>query len=113
MSLEQAIQENTAAIKSLQSLIVGLINNAQVPPRPAQAAPVEAAAPTAAPTAAPEPVTAAFDMDSCKNKFLKLVASNRNEALRILNVYGVKKLTEIAEDKLPQVYGDILAALGE
>lgn len=102
MTLEAAIQENTAALREL----IGILANST--PAPAKAAKKkepeapQQPEPRPAPTAAP---SAAVTYDDAKRAILKLSAEKgRDAAVAILGKHGAAKL----QDVKPEHYADVL-----
>ena len=129
MSLEQAIKENTEALRALIAIHQNVSNGVQQLRRISDAQQGEATteivaekkdAPkaetvTPPPTATVEGAAAAVEQeaassvgfDAIKTPFLALVNSNRESALAILKKFGLAKLSEAK----PEQYGELFAAV--
>lgn len=126
--LEEAIKENTNAIRELIAAIgkgvpttaaqVAAVvaespkqEDAPAKKEQAKAAQKEATAtaqPIAPAVAAPEQKAApSVKFDDLKNQFLALVNTNREKAVGILSGFGLAKLSEAK----PEQYGEIFAAI--
>ena len=115
MSLEQAIQDNTAAIKAL-TIALGAKVTAPAAPQEAASSPAPKAQPAgwsakAAPSQG-EPANTAPDYEKeVKPLVLKLVAKNRATVVALLEEYGVKNAQQIAPEKLAEFRDKIQQAL--
>lgn len=112
MSLEQAINLNTAAIDKLISILINGVG--QVPAAPAKAEQVkqpakEPAAAQPAPAVKEEP--AALDFPSLTKRFQALVAKDRPAAIKLLADLGIAKLGAATLPQYPKI-NDALKAAG-
>lgn len=116
MSLEAAIEKNTAAVNSLLQLLItaaavastGAVAGAQAQPVVVPAlAPVPAAAPT--PAAAPAQ-PAALVFSDLETRFRGLVAKNRPAAVKLLSDLGVAKLSLATLQQYPSIDAALRAA---
>lgn len=128
MSLEQAIKENTEALRALIAIHQNVSNGVQQLRRISDAQQGEATteiatekkdapkaeAVTPPPTATVEGAAAveqkaapSVGFDALKTPFLALVNSNRESALAILKKFGLAKLSEAK----PEQYADLFAAV--
>jgi hypothetical protein len=110
MSLEKAVEENTAAIRAL----IAVLDRGVLPAKPEQklVEPKAEAKTTAKPKAkAVEPEVEAEDKvytyDEVKTRILKLIEEKgRDAAVTILTSFGATKLPEVAQEEL----GAVMAA---
>ena len=132
MSLETAIQENTKALQSLAEIIKQALGMKPVQ-APAAAAPVEPVAaadlpPVAAPKAAPaEPTTAPVPAPKAEpkaapinytelreamvSKLQKLFEHSPAKGAEILRSFGVRRQSELPDEKLPAFCDALVKAL--
>lgn len=132
MSLETAIQENTKALQYLAEIVKQAMSMKPVQ-APATAAPVEPVAaadlpPAAAPKAAPaEPMTAPVAApktepkaapinytelrEAMVSKLQKLFEHSPAKGAEILRSFGVRRQSELPDDKLPAFCDALVKAL--
>lgn len=115
MSIEDKIQENTAALLSLRDAVLQLakcvvpaVTQAAAPATPLPAATPVAPAPTQTVTpVAPEAPVASKPVDlatlrtSLKTDLKDLYTRNAAAGKAILDKFGVKNLSELSDDQLP------------
>lgn len=118
MSLEAAIEKNTAAVSKLLELLTaaaalgsaGAVVGAQAQPVVVPAlAPVPAPTPAAAPAAAPAQ-PAALVFSDLETRFRGLVAKNRPAAVKLLSDLGVAKLSLATLQQYPSIDAALRAA---
>lgn len=133
MSLENAIQENTKALQSLAEIIKQALSMKPVPapvaaaapaPEP-KAAPVEpvgaadlppvaapAPAPKAEPKAAPAPAIDPVELrEAMVSKLQKLFEHSPAKGAEILRSFGVRRQSELPDEKLPAFCDALVKAL--
>lgn len=126
MSLETAIQENTKALQSLAETIKQALGMKPVQ-APATAAPVEpvaaadlppAAAPAPAPEPKPEPKAAPAPAinpvelrEAMVSKLQKLFEHSPAKGAEILHSFGVRRQSELPDEKLPAFCDALVKAL--
>lgn len=118
MSLEKALQENTATMERLIAALEAArttgcegSTDAQVEHPIARGTPAEMVAVTASTDAIVFPANAAtLTFDEVRKAFLKLVTADRDRAVALLAKYGFKKLTPEAlpESKYAEFYSEVV-----
>lgn len=119
MSIEDKIQENTAALLSLRDAVLQLakcvvptVAQTVAPATPPQAATPVAPAPTQTVTpVAPKPVDLAALRTSLKTDLKNLYTKNAAAGKAILDRFGVKNLSELSDDQLPVLAKSVHEAL--
>ena len=133
MSLETAIQENTNALQSLAEIIKQALGMTPVQPPVAaaapapepKAAPVEpvvvadlppvaapAPAPKAEPKAAPAPAIDPVELrEAMVSKLQKLFEHSPAKGAEILHSFGVRRQSELPDEKLPAFCDALVKAL--
>jgi hypothetical protein len=133
MSLETAIQENTKALQSLGEIIKQALSMkpvqapvaAATPAPEAKAAPVEpvavadlppvaapAPAPKAEPKAAPAPAIDPVELrEAMVSKLQKLFEHSPAKGAEILRSFGVRRQSELPDEKLPAFCDALVKAL--
>lgn len=108
MSLEDAIRENTAAVRELLAAMRGNTSADTAPPKPAKPAAPKAAAPAPAPAAE---AAAEVTMPMCQDLIRQLAAKNREQAVELLASFNAKKATDVKPADLAKFYADMKTAL--
>lgn len=91
MSLEEAIEENTIAIRALTEVILGARAKSAEMRTPPEPQPVT----VMAPESEPEPEFDQADVDQALLAYIK--AKGRDEALKLLQKFGAKTSKAVAE----------------
>ena len=129
MSLETAIQENTKALQHLAEIIKQALRMTPVQapvataapapepePKPASNEPVAAAdlppAPKAEPKAAPAPAIDPLELrEAMVSKLQKLFEHSPAKGAEILHSFGVRRQSELPDEKLPAFCDALVKAL--
>ena len=115
MSIEQALQANTDAINKLNETILNMSGtvvppvNENVEEKPKKApAKKKAAAKKEEPKV--EPVETDITFEELEIALVELVAKEREEAVKILEHFGVARISELKEERYAEAYGMFIAA---